>query len=59
MISVTDSKSSTKLFMLFVYKQHNQSTMKFKLGNQFPCKIFRVIWNCLEESDVCNEELLL
>lgn len=57
MISVTHSTSSTKLFKLFVYKQHNQSNMKLKLGNQFPCKIFQAIWSCPGESDGCNDEL--
>ena len=54
-ISVTYSKSSPKLFKLFVYKQHNQSNMKFKLENQFPWKIFQAIWSCPSESDGCND----
>lgn len=44
-ISVTYSKSSPKLFKLFVYKWHNQSNMKFKLENQFPWKIFQAVWS--------------
>lgn len=40
--------------MLFVYKQHNQSTMKFKLGNQFPCKLSQVIWSCLGDPGGCK-----
>ena len=55
MISVTYSKSSPKLFKLFVYKRHNQSNMKFKLENQFPWKIFQAIWSCPRESDGCND----
>ena len=47
-ISVTYSKSSPKLFKLFVYKWHNQSNMKFKLENQFPWKIFQAVWSVPE-----------